>query len=438
MQAEHPRPGGFIISPHRQSVPIIKPATIQKQSRHRSFSTTSFVNNFVSFCHSFGKIIIHNFTKKALSVSVFICCIWVFFIFFTFGTGIYYNGRQIAVTANEKDCAKAINSVNATIASHNAKSVTSYFKIFPVLTLRNNISNFRDTCDSLLLCSPDLVRGCTVYSDNIPVFTAKNRNIAEAVVQKHISETSASQNARITTNLTYGTNIVPKNEISDSEKCFALLSGNENVNIVSVVNETDTLSIPFDTQTMQDPDLYIGESVTVTEGKAGMQQVRSEATYKNGAKQSEIILSRQVISQPVSRIIRTGIKPKDILVTGVFYPLEGVISSPYGKRWGRMHEGIDIAVAEGTPVIAAEGGKVTYAGELGGYGNFIKIDHGNGIETAYAHLSTIQVTTGQIVSANTQIALSGNTGRSTGPHLHFEIVKDSVPLNPDLYLKKRS
>ena len=102
-----------------------------------------------------------------------------------------------------------------------------------------------------------------------------------------------------------------------------------------------------------------------------------------------------------------------------------------------MHEGIDIAVPVGTSVKAAECGVVIFAGNGGSYGNLVKIDHGNGVITAYAHLDTISVSKGQAVNSNTEIAKSGNTGRSTGPHLHFEVVKDGAPLNPDKYLKER-
>ena len=120
-----------------------------------------------------------------------------------------------------------------------------------------------------------------------------------------------------------------------------------------------------------------------------------------------------------------------MLQSGLTYPLKGTLSSPFGSRWGRMHEGIDLAVPEGTPVKAAECGTVAYVSEnAGGYGKFIRIDHGYGVETAYAHLSDIRVTSGQQVAKGTVIALSGNTGRSTGPHLHFEITQDGNPIDP--------
>ncbi|MBE3577283.1 MAG: M23 family metallopeptidase [Limnochordales bacterium] len=116
------------------------------------------------------------------------------------------------------------------------------------------------------------------------------------------------------------------------------------------------------------------------------------------------------------------------------WPVAGPISSYYGPRWGMVHEGIDIAVPTGTPVRAAAGGQVVYAGTYGSYGKLVILDHGNGITTRYGHNSRILVTVGERVERGDVIARSGNTGRSTGPHVHFEIRKDGRPLNPLGYL----
>ncbi|MFS8544498.1 MAG: peptidoglycan DD-metalloendopeptidase family protein [Limnochordales bacterium] len=118
------------------------------------------------------------------------------------------------------------------------------------------------------------------------------------------------------------------------------------------------------------------------------------------------------------------------------WPLTGRISSRFGPRWGRMHQGLDIAVPTGTPVRAAAAGTVTYAGAMGGYGNIVIIDHGNRVETRYAHNSRIVVRVGQRVKRGEVIAYSGNTGNSTGPHLHFEIRYRGTPVNPEHYLKR--
>ena len=107
---------------------------------------------------------------------------------------------------------------------------------------------------------------------------------------------------------------------------------------------------------------------------------------------------------------------------GYIWPSSGILTSGYGWRWGRMHRGIDIAGPIGTPVVAAAPGVVSYAGwNDGGYGNLVEIEHPDGSLTVYAHNDRILVSEGQKVAQGDQISEMGTTGRSTGPHLHFEI-----------------
>jgi murein DD-endopeptidase MepM/ murein hydrolase activator NlpD len=119
---------------------------------------------------------------------------------------------------------------------------------------------------------------------------------------------------------------------------------------------------------------------------------------------------------------------------GFIWPVDGVVVSGFGMRWGRMHEGIDIAASSGTPIRAAASGTVIHAGWLGGYGNLVVIDHGNGLATAYAHASSILVGVGQQVAQGETVSLVGSTGHASGPHLHFEVRINGVAVDPLLYL----
>jgi murein DD-endopeptidase MepM/ murein hydrolase activator NlpD len=119
---------------------------------------------------------------------------------------------------------------------------------------------------------------------------------------------------------------------------------------------------------------------------------------------------------------------------GYQWPVSGPVTSPFGWRWGRMHEGIDIAVPSGTPVHASAAGTVIYAGWMEGYGNFVILDHGGGIATAYGHNTSVAVAVGQTVSQGQVIAYSGSTGHSTGPHVHFEVRVNGSAVDPLGYL----
>ena len=118
------------------------------------------------------------------------------------------------------------------------------------------------------------------------------------------------------------------------------------------------------------------------------------------------------------------------------WPAAGYVSSPYGLRFGgtEFHQGIDIAADMGAPIVATADGVVTAAGWNGGYGNMVDVDHGGGIVTRYGHASALAVTVGQQVRRGEVIAYVGSTGRSTGPHVHYEVRVDGQPVNPAGYL----
>lgn len=116
------------------------------------------------------------------------------------------------------------------------------------------------------------------------------------------------------------------------------------------------------------------------------------------------------------------------------WPLTGPLTSCFGQRNSRPHEGIDVSVPDGTVVYAAESGKVIYSGRLGGYGELVVLKHAGPYSTIYAHLSDRDVDVGEFVEKGDEIGESGSTGNATGPHLHFEIRRAQRPTDPLLYL----
>jgi murein DD-endopeptidase MepM/ murein hydrolase activator NlpD len=120
--------------------------------------------------------------------------------------------------------------------------------------------------------------------------------------------------------------------------------------------------------------------------------------------------------------------------SGFAWPMCAPVTSEYGPRWGRMHQGIDQGAGTGTPIGASKAGSVIFAGWQGGYGNLVLIDHHDGVVTAYAHQSRIAVSAGQSVSQGATIGYVGSTGNSTGPHLHFETRVNGSAVNPRQYL----
>ncbi|MFP4198437.1 MAG: peptidoglycan DD-metalloendopeptidase family protein [Halanaerobium sp.] len=139
-------------------------------------------------------------------------------------------------------------------------------------------------------------------------------------------------------------------------------------------------------------------------------------------------------------LILRGAKPEfsyqDRLDQKFMYPINTRITSYYGPRWGRMHEGVDFAAPMGSPIRVVSSGRVVFSGWSGGYGYVVIVEHQKGLRTLYAHNSKLLIKEGQSVAKGEVIARSGNTGNSTGPHLHFEVQVNGRPENPLDYINK--
>ena len=197
--------------------------------------------------------------------------------------------------------------------------------------------------------------------------------------------------------------------------------------------------VKFKTEKKKDKNMYEGYSEIDQEGKNGLSTLTDETISINGEVVETKNLKTKVKKEPVTEIIRVGTKERPPTVgSGKFiWPAkEGTytVTSEFKWRWGRHHDGIDMGCSQGTIVMAADGGTVTYAGYMGGYGNLVIIDHQNGMESYYGHNSSLTVNVGDKVYQGQQIAFSGNTGRSTGPHIHFGIMVNGSFVNPREYL----
>lgn len=197
-------------------------------------------------------------------------------------------------------------------------------------------------------------------------------------------------------------------------------------------------TIPYDVKVVVDPSA--SSSVRISqEGVPGQKHVVYTATKLNGVIDKKVVSDEKIIKEAVSKVLVKGSQVQvasrgsgAVSSTGdLDWPLSGSISQYF--KGG--HTGLDICSPVGSTIRAADSGYVTFAGYQGGYGNFVIIDHGNGIVTRYAHCSSFKVSVGQNVSKGQAIAAVGMTGRTTGPHLHFEVLSGGSFANPIKYLK---
>jgi len=210
------------------------------------------------------------------------------------------------------------------------------------------------------------------------------------------------------------------------------------ISVVTVEEAAYSDAIAFEVQYEESDSLYKGESKTKVNGVYGERAVVAEVIKENGREIGRKILSENVVSEPQSKVVYKGTKnPPPKMGSGTLnYPgSRGVITSEFGVwRSYRRHTGIDIGLNVGSSVKAADGGVVTYSGYSSSYGRYIIIDHGSNMTTLYAHNSSLLVSKGEKIFKGQLIAYSGNTGNSTGPHLHFEVRINGVPKNPRNYV----
>lgn len=208
-------------------------------------------------------------------------------------------------------------------------------------------------------------------------------------------------------------------------------SNNSELSVLVSERQTYDMEYGFDTQYVYNEKLYNTEQNVIQQGSNGVKRIVADITYKNGTEISRDIVGETVLNESVPEIIEVGTAVPPTYVKPIY---GGTLSSTFGERWGTVHKGVDWACSVGTDVMASCSGKVIQAGWIRGYGYCVTLEHSDGKCTRYAHLSKILVDVGQKVSQREVIALSGNTGNSTGPHVHFEIIVDDVQQNPFKYL----
>lgn len=255
------------------------------------------------------------------------------------------------------------------------------------------------------------------------------------------------------------------------DEAKVLVDSQSPLKVKCTVTKTEDIPVAFQTVKQNSSALYVGSTKTSTKGENGVNRKTTVIAYLDGKEVSRQEGKTEVIKKPVNQVVLVGTKKKvtntatkdnnknnnknnnnknnnnknnnnktdnktnTVQGTPSFaWPTSGRISSRYGQRDGRLHAGIDISKPVGSTVKASAGGTVTRAGNAGTYGILVEIKHGNGWVTRYAHNSKVLVRAGDKVTKGQAIALSGNTGRSTGPHVHFEIRYNGSAKNPLSYL----
>ncbi|HER2209415.1 TPA: peptidoglycan DD-metalloendopeptidase family protein, partial [Streptococcus pyogenes] len=201
----------------------------------------------------------------------------------------------------------------------------------------------------------------------------------------------------------------------------------------SVEQVVEQIEIKPQVEVRKSAELKAGTTKVVRPGQSGLKSMQYRITKENGEVVQEEWLGQEVIKAAVTEVVLSGTKVVGEGTGEFAWPVSNAtMSSSFGQRWGRQHKGVDLV--GNRDVKASDEGVITFAGQKSGYGNVIIINHRNGYETLYGHLNSIGVKVGQVVEKGESIGVMGNTGRSTGTHLHFEIIKNGTVENPLTYL----
>ena len=196
--------------------------------------------------------------------------------------------------------------------------------------------------------------------------------------------------------------------------------------------------IEYKTIKKETDEYYKGDSYLKQEGQNGIQIFEGTITKVGGTvTDRKETAEPEIIKKKKDKIILVGTaeRPKTAATGTFIVPLDHyVVTSEWGGRWGRMHEGMDLAAPTGTPIHASDGGKIIKANYWSGHGLCVEVDHGNGVITRYSHCSAVFVNIGDLVYQGQHIANVGNTGHSFGSHCHFEVRVNGSSQNPRKYI----
>lgn len=342
--------------------------------------------------------------------------------FSTLGWAIVVNNEPLLWTATREDAEQVCTQV-ANHFVHNSANCT---------LLHTEI------VDNIAICPQEVIPEAIWDVDAAVDYILQGRKKTQTyVVAKGDSLWSISRSVNISQSELKNANpLLQTSDLLYTGQVLNLVVAEPKVNVRTVETVKAYEAIRFSTAYRYTSKRWYYQSSTVTKGISGRKAVTYEVEYINGIETKRKVLNTKVASQPVTKVIEIGTSKWPSAAAGKFrWPLKtGVLTDYFGSRRGN-HRGVDIGAPTGTPIYAAASGTVLISQRGSSYGNFVKIDHGDGYVTVYAHASELLVKPGQWVSKGQVIARVGSTGKSTGPHLHFEVQHFGTPLNPLRFFK---
>ncbi len=347
---------------------------------------------------------------------------------------VYLGDEFVGKVTSKQDFENIYNNVNETITELDS----AYGKLVYIpdyiygIAYRGLVSGEYELKSNIINLSQSVRSACFVNVDGNQILCVADETQAKSVLE-NIRLSYGGEQAEIVSDVVLTNGFANIKNIFDTALAETNLASAVNVKTYETVVYDE--SVPFGVDYVDNAEMYQGQTNFVSEGTNGNRMVTAKVIKINGIETERQEISSDITVMASNQVIERGTKePSGIGIGSFIDPTFGTITSRFGARWGGRHNGLDIANKIGTPVEAADGGVVIASEYDGDFGNLVMIDHNNGYVTYYAHLNSMDVAVGDKVIQGQKIGEVGNTGYSTGPHLHFEVRKNGVPTDPSKYL----
>lgn len=349
------------------------------------------------------------------------------------GYNAYIGTKNVGMVKDMAHVQRVVSLANKDLP----EPVEEEINLYPRLIIAKGYTSDEALVRGIKLADGQVFEGVAFFSDGESIFALDDEKEMDGVIEEYISRYKSADTleARLEDEVQTDKGLFPSGIRVTREQALELLEKKE-VGVITTESIFTVEAVGRPTEQTYDDSQAIGNVIVNTEGADGEKEVNKIVVKRNGEVIREQIIDENITALPVARVEVVGTFVPEGHGSGVFQrPHGGEITSHFGPRWGKEHQGTDFAGVTGEAVKAADSGTVIFSGSDAGFGNLIIIDHKNGFKTYYAHLNARYVNLNDAVDAGQVIGELGNTGNSTGPHLHFEIHKDGIAEDPMGYLQ---
>ena len=359
-----------------------------------------------------------------------------------FGYKVRYGDEVIAAVGSKRQLTAAVSMVADLVKGDSSEDAVKPLRVNPALVLKSEMEDETKLAETIIRQNKKIISAAALSVDGKTVAILKEEPLT-ALLSERLSQyekDGTGSSSRFLQKVSVDKGYYFVSDLDAAETVRDVVNG---LTVQTVLTEVTDTPIPFQTVQQKDSTHEVGYTAVVRAGQNGVSRTTAQVTLLNGAETARVDGGTQIVAEPVDEIVVIGTakstasaaEKQAAYSSGFIFPIPKTkyrIGAYFGD--GRNHKGVDICTDAGTPIYAVADGTVVFSGWDGSYGNCVVIDHGNGLQTRYAHNSVNTVEVGQTVSAGDVIGKVGKTGNATGFHVHFEIIKGKTKVNPAPYI----